>query len=512
MRIYYKRGVFMKKVLFIKNAVIMTATALILRLAGMIFKVWLAARVGSEGIGLYQLVLSIYVFVSSFASGGICTAVTRLVTDSLAVGGGKSATLVLKKGIVLSLIVSIFSLALTFFGAETIADRFLLDSRAADAVRILGFSLPFMSISSCLRGYFIARRKTVSSGISQMLEQAVRIIIVLTLAGGFAKKGIAFACAAVITGDVVAEAFSCLYMYFAYRLDRKKLSKGSDTLKIGGYRKIINIAAPITAGRYLNSGLRTVESVMVPKNLALFGGGLGALSQFGMIKGMALPLLFFPSSFLNSVGALLIPEMSEALIKKQYYKIRYATERVITITTVSSFLLASLFFALSEPLSILVYKSREVGALVCALAPIVPLMYLDSICDGMLKGLDRQRFVFFVSVSDSALRLLAIPLIVPRMGMTGFLLIMVLSNLYTAVLRILKLLSVSKAPFLLGKWLIKPLLSAGVSSVVARTLFSHLPVGTLLGVIISAAIAAFVYALLVFFFGCVSRDDLRDIL
>jgi len=76
----------MKKTLFIKNAAILTVSSLILRFAGIVFKVWLASAVGAEGMGLYQLVLSVYVLASTFATSGICTAVTRLVADELAVG------------------------------------------------------------------------------------------------------------------------------------------------------------------------------------------------------------------------------------------------------------------------------------------------------------------------------------------------------------------------------------------------------------------------------------------
>ncbi len=501
----------MKKVLFIKNAIVLTVTALVLRLAGIIFKVWLAARIGSEGIGLYQLVLSIYVLASAFASSGVSTAVTRLVTDELAIGSGKGALRVLKKGIVVSLLIALVTLGITYFGADFIAERILSDIRAADALRVLGFSLPFMGVSSCVRGYFIARRKTMSSGLSQMLEQAVRIIIVVMLAGSFAKHGLSFACAAVMLGDTAAEALSCLFLCLSLRLDTKKIKSKLGKKLQSGYRKIIGIALPITAGRYLNSGLRTTENIIVPKNLALFGGADTSLSQFGMIKGMALPLLFFPSSFLNSVSTLLIPEMSEALARGQKYKIRYATEKVMTLTSVSAFWLAAVFFALAQPLGVLIYKSSEVGALLRALSPIVPLMYIDSVCDGMLKGLDQQRFVFRVSVSDSVLRLLLIPFIVPNMGMTGFLIIMVLSNLYTAVLRIFKLLKLAEMPFDVSRWLIKPLVCAVLSvggTVLAVNKFVK---GPLLSVLITLAISLALYVLFAVISRCVSRDDVRDL-
>ncbi len=502
----------MKKVLFIKNALVLTLTALILRLAGIIFKVWLAKAVGSEGIGLYQLTVSVYVLFSTFASGGICTAVTRLCADQLAADSALGAARVLKKGIVLSLLISFVSILITFFGSSPIAAA-LGDMRAAPAIKILGFSLPFMGCSSCLRGYFAARRKTVSSSLSQMLEQAARILVVVLLSSAFASRGLSFACAAILFGDTAAEALSFGFIYLSYLLDRRKLKrKASKPLSLG-FRRIISIALPLTSGRYLNSLLRTLENITVPKTLSLYGGGsLSALSQFGMIKGMALPLIFFPSSFLNSVSTLLIPEMSEALTVKQHYKIRYIAEKVLTLTFVSSFLLGGLFFILSEPLGLLIYKSHEVGFLLRALAPLVPLMYIDSVCDGMLKGLDKQNFVFRLSVFDSASRIALIWVFVPSFGMTGFLLVMMLSNALTAVWRVLKLVKTVEMPFLTSRWVLKPFTYTVFSCLPSYLICRALPLGNLSCVLLSVSISGALYVSLVFLGGCIGRDDLRDII
>lgn len=501
----------MKKVLFIKNALVLTATALVLRLAGIIFKVWLAGEIGSEGIGLYQLIISLYVLVSTFATSGISTAVTRLVTDELSVGSGKGAVRILKKGIVLSLIIATITLSFTFFGSDFLAKRLIGDMRAAPAIKILGLSLPFMGVSSCIRGYFIARRKTLSSSLSQILEQAARIIIVLSLAAGFSSKGLSFACAAVLFGDTAAEGLSCLFLCASYLIDREKIKNVGEKALPHGLKKIIRIALPITSGRYLNSGLRTAENLIVPRALAVFGGAAGGLSLFGMIKGMALPLLFFPSSFLNAVSTLLIPEMSEAVSKGQKYKIKYVAEKIMTLTAVSGFLLASLFFSLSTPLSRLVYKNDDVAFLLRVLAPIVPLMYIDSVSDGILKGLDQQSFCFRVSVFDSALRIVLIILIVPKSGMNGFLFIMILSNLLTAFLRVYKMLKLSEVKFCAFKWLFLPLFCAAVSSLPVILIFRYLPFSLLINTVLSVCAETTLYIVLSFITRTVSTDDVRDL-
>lgn len=96
----------MKKTLFIKNALILTVSSLILRFVGIIFKVWLAKLIGSEGIGLYQLVFSVYMLASTFAASGICTAVTRLIAEELAVGTKKGAVKIMRRSVELTLIIA----------------------------------------------------------------------------------------------------------------------------------------------------------------------------------------------------------------------------------------------------------------------------------------------------------------------------------------------------------------------------------------------------------------------
>ena len=131
----------MKKTIFIKNALILTVSSLILRFVGIIFKVWLAQLIGSEGIGLYQLIFSVYMLAATFATSGISTAVTRLVAEELALGTKRGTLKILRRAIEITLIVAGVTVVTVFFGAEFIAVRFLNDIRAVPALKILPLSL-----------------------------------------------------------------------------------------------------------------------------------------------------------------------------------------------------------------------------------------------------------------------------------------------------------------------------------------------------------------------------------
>lgn len=495
----------MKKTVFIKNAAILTASSLILRFAGIIFKVWLATLIGSEGIGLYQLVFSVYVLASTFASSGISTAVTRLVAEETALGTKNGTLKILRRSIEISLLAAIISLSIVFFGAKFIATKFLGDLRAVPALKILPFSLPFMAVSSCIRGYFIARRKATPTAVAQLSEQAARIILVVLLVKAFIKKGIAVCCAAVLLGDVISELLGCLILGINFLRDSKKLNSlnGRSRPPYKIVKKIMDIATPITSGRYLNSGLRTAENILVPKSLAKYPHSSdSALSQFGMIKGMALPILFFPSAILNSVSTLLIPEMSEAAARNQKGIVRSATKKILKLTSLIAFIFSAIFFVAGDKIGILIYKDITVGYLLKALSPIVPLMYLDSVSDGILKGLDQQKYTFLTAVSDSSIRIVLVTVFLQFSGLKGFIIIMYFSNLFTCLLNVSRLVKLSGAKFSLLNEIILPLISALTVTLLTNSLLGILGIKNILVyIILLCGISLPFYLSLLYLFG-----------
>lgn len=508
----------MRKGTFIKNAFIMTGTALVLRTIGIFFRVYMSNKIGAEGMGLYQLIFSIYVLGSTFASAGICTAVTRLVTDELVCGSKKSVRGILRKAIGLSVLIGIASALLIFFGADPISRYWLKDMRAVPALKVLCFSLPSMGVSSCLRGYFIARRKAASPSRAQIFEQIVRIGVVVFLIDRFASMGITFACVAVMVGDTLAEIASCLYLAVGYFRDRRKVvtpENPPQKQKHGVLYRLLAIAGPITAGRYLNTVLRTIENILVPNTLAKFTNSKEqALSSFGALKGMAMPLLFFPSSFLNSLSTLLIPEISEANALHQKAKVNRAVGLTLHITLLSSILLSGLFTMFAGELGMVIYGSEEVGFLLQVLAPLMPIMYVESVVDGMLKGLNQQVSSLKYMLLDSSSRIVLILLLVPARGMEGFLLIMVISNLLTCFLNTHRLLTVTGMKIKWGTWVLKPVLGMATAAAVTLLLLRLPPLAglpQLAVLILGGGVSALIYLVLLPLLGCVSREDLRQL-
>ncbi len=497
----------MKKTVFIKNAAVLTISSLLLRFVGIVFKVWLAAKIGAEGIGLYQLVFSFYMFAATFATSGISTAVTRLVSEELAVGSKKGVKRILERCVQLSTIIAAITILFLFLGGDFIAQKLLHDIRAALSLKILAFSLPFMGICSCLKGYFIARRKAAPTSSSQLLEQTVRIAVIILLVTKYDSLGLKYTCAAVLLGDTIAEAVSCIYLYIRYRLDFKKIRLLDNGLseKERLLPKITHIALPISSGRYLNSLLRTTENILVPIMLASGGRGI---SLFGMIKGMALPILFFPSTLLNALSTLLIPEMSEAAIRERRGVVQSIAARIIKITSIVSIIFTGVFLVGGNTLGELIYGSGDVGFLLCTLSPIVPFMYLDAVCDGLLKGLDQQKFTFRISVCDSALRIAFILLFLKRFGIYGFIGIMYFSNFLTGILNTRRLIRVTKTKISMSQAFFIPLCVSLTVCLCISTLLKAFNLGGFFYIAILSLSSVAIYLSLLWLLGIIDYDDI----
>ena len=476
----------MKHKLFVKNALILTGTSFLLRGIGIFFRIYMAARIGAEGMGLYQLVFSLYVLAAAAGSGLPAAVMSRLA--SMPDDRGRVKPLLFAS--VLAALALFASGAVFFCSADRLAVSLLSDSRTALAIKILCFSLPFMGVSACIRGYFIAEKNTAIPSAAQLFEQVVRIALIAFLLTRFAGQGIEAALAAVLLGDSVAEAASFLFYLVALFANLRKKRGAVAKTPLAG-KGMLAASLPITGSRYLSTFLRSAENLIIPTCLAAYSASSQAgVAQFGMLKGMALPLLFFPASFLGALSTLLLPEVSSTYAAGNLRKVRLYAGGAVGITLLASIPIMGVFWIFGQPLSNLVYQTEGVGTIVVTLAPIIPFMYLESVCDGILKGLTQQAHSLLYNVIDSVIRIAAIFLLVPHLGMPSFLGIMIFSNMLTSTLNIRRLLHVSKFRLPIGQFILVPLCVTALACLLGKMLYTILGHSTMALVLAIGVIAA----------------------
>ena len=171
----------MKKEKIIIGTLILTVATTSVRFVGMFFRIYLANTLGSEGIGLYQLILSIFFLMVTLATSGIRVAISKLISEQIALGNYSNAKKVLHQSIGISIFTGFAAGAILYYFADYIGSHILNDNRTVLALLYLAPSLPIMAISNCYKGYFYALGKVTQPSIIQMTEQFVRIFLIIYL-------------------------------------------------------------------------------------------------------------------------------------------------------------------------------------------------------------------------------------------------------------------------------------------------------------------------------------------
>ena len=464
----------MKKKTFLINALILTVTSLINMSIGLIFRIYMSNKIGAEGIGIYQLVTAVYFFATTFSTTGISLTVTRLVTDNIAQKQYSRAKMVLKKCLALGVGISLFIGFFMFICAKQIGIFILKDNRTILSLKILAISLPFVAISSCFRGYFYAVRRVIKTASEQLLEQIIEIIVFFILIENFVPCKIEFACAAIVTGTTLAEILSSLYSYVLYIYDIKKLKFSQDLKNSHSNSKILPIFLPFTASASLRAGLNTLENILIPFGLKSYGASsTKALSTYGLILGMVMPIITFPALILLSFSMLLIPEMSEANSINKNSDINYVSEKALKLTLIFSIMVMNIFLFFSKDLCQAIYSNYESSFYLKILAPLVPLMYIDKIVDGILKGLNQQIYYLSCNIIDSLVRVTLIFILLPIIGIKGLLIMMFTSTILNSTLSILKLIQITTLKISFKKYVFFPIIFSGFATYFSKLLFTN---------------------------------------
>ncbi len=503
----------MKSQGLIANTLILTIASFITRIIGMISIVYISNALGPEGMGLYQLIMSIYIMAVIFASAGISVSVSKLVAEELSQNNPQNAKRIMTTIFIFAGLLSSLISFILFSFAPQIATLFIKDARASLGLKALALSIPFMALSSCFKGYFYAVKTVLKPASADVLEQFVKLGLIILLVNLWAPKGLSYAYVAIGLAMTIGEMVSWSYMLAFYIGDqcRYQPSSKTPTSTKGIMFRILAIGLPVAAIAYIGSIFMSVENVLIPIGLKKFGTSPEAsMSLYGMVKGMVLPILFFPAAFLTAFSTTLIPEIARANVLKHYKRVRYTTQRVLQFTFILSILIVSLFMNYSHEIGIVVYKNTQIGYILKTLALIVPFMYIEVVADGILKGLGEQVSCLRYSIIDSIFRVSMIYFLIPVKGISAFLSIMIISNILTSSLNFNRLLEVTKIDIELLKWIIKPALSAILAGILTKLLMRYLftvPLTLLYELIIDIGLTTSLYLLLLFLAECLTLSD-----
>ncbi len=445
---------------FFKNGCILTATALLMRSTAMLFRIYLSRKLGATGLGLFTLIMSVYGFALTLATSGIHLATVHLTCHALAEESESELRGALRRCLGYSLSFGGAAAFLLFFLAPAIGSHWLNDVRTVSSLRILALGLPCLAVSSCINGYFHGVRRVTHTAVVQVMEQIVYMMGCAFLLSLWLPKGLEFACLAVVLGGLLADGLSMTVTVLLYRRDRRKHPLQRHTHPRGLTATLLSVALPVAVSAYARSALLTIEHILIPRGLQKFqGNGEDALASYGVLHGMALPAVLFAQAFLASFAGLLVAELSESQARGDQARLKRIFGRVWKATLPFCIGVSCLLYCFSDALGTLIYHQPQAGTYIRYLAPLVVVMYLDTVTDNMLKGLGEQVYSMRVNIIDSAISVVGVWLLLPRYGLTGYFVVLYFCEILNAVCSVGWLLWKLRTPL--------PLLSAGLPALLS---------------------------------------------
>ena len=443
-----------KKNTLITGTIILTITGLGSRLIGFFYRIFLSRLFGEENMGIYQLIGPVMALVFSLSAAGLQNAISKFVAGETATHDYKASLRILLVGFAFSLILSLGCLFGVYHFSDFIAAYLLFEPRCAPLLRIAALSFPFASVHSCVNGYFYGIRKTAVPAATQLTEQIFRVGSVYLIASWCLQQGkeptITVAAAGLAIGELSSMllALPAAYLHFikkAYPAGRlpsgtlyRKAAGASKTQLIRVYgrlsRQIIGFAAPLSANRLCLNLLQAIEAAWIPAKLQVYGHSVSdSLSVYGVLTGMALPLIYFPGTLTNSVSVLLMPAISEADAVNNQNAIRRAVRKCLGYCLLLGCVCCVGFLVLGKTVGIMLYNSEMAGHFIIILSFMCPFLYLNTTLTSILHGLGKTSYSFFLSLTGLMLRLVFVFQAIPLYGIKGYLAGMLLSQLYTTV-------------------------------------------------------------------------------
>ena len=500
-----------------KGALILTLAGILTRILGFVYRVYMSNTIGSEGMGLYQLIVPIYMLVWSISSSGISTTISKLTAHENALNKYGNINKLLFHSMIISVSIA-FILSITlYYSAEKISIFFLKDTRAILSLKIICFCFPFMAAGSCIRGWFFGLRETLTPAVSQFFEQCIRMLAIFFLSGMLIPKGIEFAAAAAVIGMCLGEIASFVYVYLSHKHFRKSQKLFSaPTINIRTtYMMILTMAIPLTANRITGSFLSTIENILIPQKLQLYGlSQKNAMEIYGELSGMIMPMIMFPSSILTALSTTLLPAISEAAATKNTRRIIITLKKSMSFTSIIGIGTCGLFITYSNELCELIYNRFELGNLLFLLGIACPFMYLQVTFSGILNGLGEQVFIFKTSILSSGINIFFIYFLIPKYGIYAFISGWFTSLIIVSFIYIHKIIKKTGLIPKISLLLIKPAFCALCSSIISKAVYARylIRLNKFISVPSSIFIMGFFYILFLVVTDCIRISSLKNVL
>ena len=416
---------------FIKGTFILTIAGIITRGLGFFFKIYLSRIIGSEGIGLYQLIMPLNAIGYAIAISGFEVAISKLTASYLAKNNTRKAYNTTISALVYSLLISIAVCIIIICNSNFISTNIFGNSKCAPLIRILSLALPFSSIHCMVTSYCLGQEKALFPGISQLLEQLIRMGSVYFIIKITKKADASIGVISLVVGEIGATIISITYLLFA----NKKAGSYKPSALIKSANEIFATYFPVSGNRLLLYGLQSAEIIILPKLLTKSGLNYNeALSTLGIISGMAIPFILFPATLSNSVALMLLPKVAKNQGNNK--SIIKTGNSALLFSLIFGFACIIFFITIGGKFGSYCFKEPELKNYIIIMAWLCPFIFLSTTYKSILNALGKSTQVFANNMLSEILCIIFILVCIPLWGIRAYMFGLLISQSSNALLQL----------------------------------------------------------------------------
>jgi polysaccharide transporter, PST family len=449
---------------FVHGALLLAGAAVITKLLGSVYTIILQNVIGDHGMGLFQMAYPIYATLLAIATAGFPVAISKLVSERLALNDAAGARQVLRVSLNTLSILGIASFCILFFGAEFWA-RTAGDPAAKTAIEAISPALLIVPVLSALRGYFQGYQWMEPTASSQVIEQFVRVVTIIGLAvwltnAGFAKSitvaGAAFGAVTGALGGLVAIGY-----YFLHRPKETIQARTAPVTRATTRfltRRLIHYAFPICLGALVVPLMNNVDVMTVVNLLKGTGESQGlATTEFGLLSGRAFKLMMLPTTLAAGIGIAVMPAISEAFTLGYRRLLSTRVHLALRMTILLALPATVGLIVVAVPVNYALFRDGAGTATIQVLALAILFASLQTTVAAILQGAGWVYLPVIHLLIACVIKLLANLWFVPLFGIWGAGLATVISYLVASILNLVAMVRLLGESIDWTVWFVKPL-------------------------------------------------------
>ena len=403
------------------GTLLLTGTSLVAQVLGFIYRIFLSRLVGAEIMGLYQLILPVYSVVLSITAVGLTVAVSNLSAEYAARGNEGAMGAVLRRCLAAFLILFALVAGVTVLFYDPISVYLLGDARTQLGLLLLLPYLFLTGIENLHKHYFYGTGNIRPPAAVELCEQFIRTGAVLGLLVLFLPQTPERTVGLIVTGMVICELFSSVTLVILYRKRAAGLPRSPAEKGLG--RRISAIAVPISFTALLGNLMGSANAVLIPQRLVASGTDVShAMSAFGVLCGMTVPMLLMPTAFIGAMGLVLVPRLARSAALGRLDRIRDRIHKAMLATSVLIMPAMAFLVVLGPTIGRFLFREESAGDFILPLSLGVLLSCYQSILSGVLNGVGKQRSAAWNAILCGGVQLGCTFFLIglPRVGLKGY--------------------------------------------------------------------------------------------